>query len=112
MAKSKRRRPRLVTVWWTDACVRLEEYEYDPATIMREVDLYRDRETSGYYIGEDDEKLILAVDYDANEGSKGSVGQFNVIWVDKITRRRGFPKPKTLPKSPPSQQPNSEEKKE
>lgn len=97
----KKTRPPLVTVWWSDACVRLEEYEYDPAVIMREVDLYRERETSGYYIGEDHEKLILAVDYDANEGPNGSVGQFNVIWVDKITRRRGFPK-KRGADTPPS----------
>lgn len=82
-------RPKLVTVWWTDACTRTEQHEYEPEKIAKVIGLYHNRETSGYLIWADAEKTILAHDYDAEENE---VGHYTVIPTEWIKRRRGFPK--------------------
>ena len=97
------RRPPDVVVVWTDATDRTLECRYDadnPSEIKNRVHLRKGRETRGMLVYQDNEKTILAHDYDPPEENdddrRPEVGNFTVIptgWIETIRhtrhRRRG-----------------------
>ncbi len=98
---SRVKRPPDVVVVWIDATDRTMECRYDPENpteLKNRVHLRKGRETRGMLVYQDEEKTILAHDYDPPEENdddrRPEVGNFTVIptgWIEcvRYTRHRG-----------------------
>lgn len=103
------RKPPQVVVVWTDAIDRPGECRLDDGEIKEKAKLRYGRETGGFLVFKDDERVVLAHDYDpaeaTDEDQRPEVGHFTVIptgWVTKIRYIERGPQKAKPPKETPN----------
>jgi hypothetical protein len=90
-------KPALVEVEWIDAIERDESCLLSEVATSRHTQLYR-RHTSGYLVHHDDERFVLAREYDPPEpdDEQATMGKFCVIpagWVKRVRYLTRKPRP-------------------